>query len=296
VTESSANAEADGLIRKYYGKVYIGLAPMLQPTECDAVPSIDAIAKKWGAARQAAQTTQEAAEKASSAEAAQEKRAGTLIAARALALANFKLDAKEFGLPAYATSPSQQETALRLALDEIINGKEGRLAKIKPFAAALAQRIQLALSAADAQASAEAKPLVPLLQAVTAELPRLREIVGKANAFSLLGQNQANHPRPDKVRQVMGEVAADLKRLIDSLQQSLNNFQYPFPHPRAPLTVAEYARSEKPADNEWHRLYMDSHSHAERLFALHYRLTGRILKCADTGEAILERINVSTPD
>jgi hypothetical protein len=148
----------------------------------------------------------------------------------------------------------------------------------------------LAIAATDVS---EPKELAPLLQAVTAELPRVRELAAKVNAFSLLGQNRPNHHEPDTVHRVMGEIAAHLKSVIDGLQQRLNHFQYPFPHPRAPLTAAEYARSEKPAENEWHRLFMDSHAHAERLSTLHYRLVYRILRCAEQGELILEQRSIS---
>lgn len=49
------------------------------------------------------------------------------------------------------------------------------------------------------------------------------------------------------------------------------------------------ARSEAPAQNEWQRVYQDSEAHVDRLFALHYRLVGRILACAQTAEASLEQ-------
>ena len=63
----------------------------------------------------------------------------------------------------------------------------------------------------------------------------------------------------------------------------------PFPHARGRLTVAEYARFEKPAENDLQRVYQDGHAHVDRLFALHYRLVGRILAHADAGERSLEK-------
>jgi hypothetical protein len=55
------------------------------------------------------------------------------------------------------------------------------------------------------------------------------------------------------------------------------------------LTVAEYARSEKPAEFDLQRVFQDDHSHVDRLSALHYRLVGRILVHADAGETSLEK-------
>ena len=69
----------------------------------------------------------------------------------------------------------------------------------------------------------------------------------------------------------------------------MKQFVYPFAHARGALTVAEYARFEKPAENDWQRAYLDSGAHVERLFALHYRLVGRILALAAAGEATLEK-------
>ena len=64
---------------------------------------------------------------------------------------------------------------------------------------------------------------------------------------------------------------------------------YPFPHARGRLTIAEYARSEKPADNDWQRAYLDSDAHVDRLFALHYRLIGRTLAHVQAVEKTLEQ-------
>ena len=162
--------------------------------------------------------------------------------------------------------------------------------------AALRQRVTLALRLAQAgkhvltsEAASELAGLVRLLAAVGAEMPRAREIGSKLGAFSFLGQNRGNHSDPARVDEALSALAAELKSLIDGIQERLQPFPYPFPHARGRLTVAEYARSEKPAEFEFQRVYQDGQSHVDRLFALHYRLVGRILAHADTGETSLEK-------
>lgn len=119
-------------------------------------------------------------------------------------------------------------------------------------------------------------------------MPRAHEIGSKRSAFVLLARNRGNHSQPAGVDKAASELAAELQSLIDGIQERLKPFTYPFPHARGRLTVAEYARSEKPAENDWQRVYSDSNAHVDRLFALHYRLIGRILAHADAGERALK--------
>jgi hypothetical protein len=162
--------------------------------------------------------------------------------------------------------------------------------------AALRQRVTLALRLAPAgknilssEAASELAGLARLLAAVGAEMPRAREIGSKLGAFSLLAQNRGSHSNPDGVDEALSALAAELKSLIAGIQERLQPFPYPFPHARGRLTVAEYARSEKPAEFELQRVYQEGVSHVDRLFALHYRLVGRILVHADAGETSLEK-------
>ncbi len=152
--------------------------------------------------------------------------------------------------------------------------------------AALRQRVTLALRLAQANRNVlspegvrEVAELARLLAAVGAEMPRVHEIGSKLNAFTLLARNGANH----------SELAAEMQSLVSGIQERLRPFAYPFPHARGRLTVAEYARSEKPAQNDSHRVYLDSDAHVDRLFALHYKLIGRILAEADAEETDVEK-------
>lgn len=89
--------------------------------------------------------------------------------------------------------------------------------------------------------------------------------------------------------QVLKEISARLQPLIVGIQERLQKFAYPFPHPRSPLTVADYARHEKPAELELQRVYLDCNAHVDRLFSLHYKLMGRVLACADAAEEELNK-------
>jgi hypothetical protein len=57
----------------------------------------------------------------------------------------------------------------------------------------------------------------------------------------------------------------------------------------------EYLHNEKACENEWESIYRESNSHLERLFALHYRLLGRLLVIADIAEKDLGRNGQSLP-
>ncbi len=290
--ESASNAEAETMVRKYYGTVNMSLKPLLSTEDLPPAAQDQTAAAKLLETRQAADTLRPEAEKLSAECGEQQKRMVGFIAAHCLAKAGFKLQPKAFDLPENATSPTQQETAARLALEEATTTLSDGLSKLDPFMSALRQRVTLALQLADAiepstraEGSTDWAELRRLFAAVGAEMPRVHEIGSRLNAFSLLAQNRPNHSNPAQVDQVVSELVIELKGLINGIQERLKPFSYPFPHPRGQLTVAEYARSDKPAENDWHRLYLDGSAHVERLFALHYRLIGRILARADAGEA-----------
>jgi Zn-dependent protease with chaperone function len=306
--ESSASAEADAMVRKYYGSVNISFKPLLTTGEVPPVSGEEGIIARWREARRATEALRQEAEKVSTECSEQKNRLVDLMSARALAEARFKLEAKEFGLPEHATSPSEQEVAARLAIEEATAIRTDRLTKLEPFMSALRERVTLALRLVRSgdqdvtnpanrseesnkkgisENATEVAELARLLAAVAAEMPRTYEIGSRLNAFSTLGQNRGNHSNPGEVSKVMTEIATDLQALIGGIQERMKEFPYPFPHARGRLSVAEYARCEKPAENDWHRLYVDGHAHVERLFALHYRLIGRILALANAGEARL---------
>jgi hypothetical protein len=296
VRESAASSEADAMVRKYYGSVNPSLKPLLATGELPAIADDENAVGAWREARQATEALRGEAENFSTEFGEQQKRLVDLISAHCLAKAGFKLEPGAFGLPANATSPSEQETASRLALEETTAAIADRLTKLDPFMVALRRRVTLALRLAQAgtnvlspEGASELADLARLLAAVGAEMPHAHEIGSKLGALALLAQNRGNHSDPAEVDKAASELAAELQSLIGGIQERLKPFPYPFPHARGRLTVAEYARSEEPVTNPLQRVFLDSNSHVDRLFALHYRLTGRILAHADAGETSLEK-------
>jgi Zn-dependent protease with chaperone function len=294
--ESVASAKGDEMIRKFYGTVNIGLKPLLPPEELPPI-SIEANGiESWREARKTVENLREESQKISAEIVEQQKRLSTLLTAHGLAKAGFKLDTEPFGLPPRALSADNQETAARMLLEETRKTVSEQLSKLEPFMSALQKRVTLALRFAEAQANGSvdenAKEILEfgrVLAAVGPEMSIAQDIASELNAFISLAQNRGNHSKPWHVDQVLKELSGRLQPLIAGIQERLQKFTYPFPHARSPLTVAEYARYEKPAELELQRVYLDCNAHVDRLFALHYRLIGRILIHADAAETELDK-------
>jgi Zn-dependent protease with chaperone function len=290
--ESTASAQADAMVRKYYGSVNMSLKPLLPSEELKPISPGENAAEGWRKARLAPETLRAEAEKISAECDEQHKRLSTLIVAESLAKAGFKLDTEPFDLPARALSAHEQEIAARMLLEETRAALSNHLTKLEPFMTALQNRVTLSLRLALARASvpdevnaSEITELARVLAAVAAEMPNAHDIASQLNAFLSLAQNRGNHSQPQLVDQVLSELSARLRPLVAGIQERLQKVNYPFPHPRSPLTVADYARYEKPAELDLKRLYLDCNAHVDRLFALHYRLVGKILVYADAAES-----------
>jgi Zn-dependent protease with chaperone function len=293
--ESKASAEADAMVRQYYASVNISLKPLLITGELPPISKDENAVAKWQQARTTSSALRVEAEKLSAECVEQQGRLADVNSAHQLGKAGFKLEPKEFGLPESATSPHEQEIAARFASEEISATISDRLTKLEAFATALRERVTLALrfartngSALNTDAANEVAQLSRLLAAVGAEMPRAHEIASKLRAFTLIAQNRANHSDPAEVDKAGSALATELQNLTGGIQERLKHFAYPFPHARGQLTVAEYARSEKTAEDDWQRAYLDSDAHVDRLFALHYRLIGKVLAHAYSAEKMME--------
>jgi hypothetical protein len=177
----------------------------------------------------------------------------------------------------------------------VATGAANSAMRLTPFVAAVGDGVLLTLSLAGSSAggqaagqSAESKDLVRLLHAVGAEMPYAHELGAKLPALTLLVKNRGNHSSPGDVDAVASELANELLAITEGMQKRLASFRYPFPHARGELTVADYAKAEEAGENQWHQAYLMANSHIERLFALHYRLIGRVLALADAGAKTLE--------
>lgn len=290
--ESAASAEADAMVSKFYGTVNIGLLPLLTTGEFPPLLNQQSALQQWLEARKAAETLREPAEKISGDCIEQHKRLYDLTTAHYLVNVDFKLEPQEFGLPASATTVGEQQTAVRFALDEASRTKAEHLIQLEPFVSALRQRVTLALQlgearAANTETAKEISSLARLLAAVGAQIPRVHELALRLRAFTMLLQNRGNHSDPAQVDKAISQLATELSTFTTAIQKGLAEFVYPFPHARGHLTVIEYARHEKSCEHEWERVYRESDAHVERLFALHYRLTGRVLAHAEAVEKTL---------
>lgn len=291
--ESSASAEAEALVRKYYGEVNISLKPLA--IEPDPFTGRVGSLADWEEARRSCANLRAAAEKSSAAFGELQRRLVDARTAFRLAKAGFQLKAKEFGLPASATSAGEQETAARAAIEEASASASDRLLEVEPFIAAVRRRvnsaIRFALQTPEFRGAEKAQDLLEfarLLAAVAAEMPAVHDIATKLPGFASLAQNRGNHSDPAAVDKAIAEIANELKTAVEEIQSRLANYEYPFAHARGRLTVAEYARTEQKTEHELQRVYVGASDLVDKLFALHYRLVGRILSAADAAERSLE--------
>ena len=166
--------------------------------------------------------------------------------------------------------------------------KAGRLDE---FISAIRTRLLLAIQLAPA---ATAKPdgtpgteaLVGLLAAVGGTIIPAGQIGLRLRAFTSLARNRGNHSQPEKVNAQMALLVGELRGILGGVRSRVQGIPYPFPHPRGQMTIADYAHYEKPCANEWETVYRDCNAHVERMFALHYRLLGKL---PGGGEAGRER-------
>lgn len=293
--ESAASSEADAAVRRFYGEVNVSLVPLLTGAEFPPLPEPEAAAREWQEARDRSERSRTEAEKASAECVRQLQRLADFAAACHLAAAGFKVPTKEFGLPENATSPAEQEAAAKAGIEKASEAIQEQNGKLEGFVAALRSRLLLALQYGRSkggtaqEANSELEMIVKTLAAVGPMMPSIHQMGARLRAFTMLAQNRGNHSNPAEVDAQMSRLAAELRKRVADVQAPLGSLAYPFPHPRGPMTVAEYARYEKTCQNEWEAVYQESNSHLERLFALHYRLLGRLLAVAGIAEKDLEK-------
>jgi len=293
--ESAANAAADTAIRKFYGDVNISLVPLLTEALFAPLADREAAAAQWREARELSERLRFDAAKASAECVRRQQQLIGFVTAWHLTAAGFKVEAKEFGLPEYATSVAEQETAAKFAIEEASNAIKLQIAKLDGFVAALRNRVALALRLAQSaggvvgEATLEVEAIAGLLAAIGAVMPSIHRIGMRLRAFTTLAQNRGNHSKPEDVDAQMSRLAGELRKLITEIETPLSNLKYPFPHPRGQLTISEYARFEKVCEHELETIYRNSDALLDRLFALHYRLVGRLLVLAETAEKDLAK-------
>jgi hypothetical protein len=293
--ESTASAETEAVVRKFYGRVNVCLKPLLVESDWSPLADPQSAIAEWREKRKASDQLREQAERISAAWAEEQSRLVDATAVLCLAKARFSVTPKEFGLPEAATTIPSQEIAARSLADKTRATTALQLATLDPFVTALRQRVTLALRFAmttaretSPETASEIETPGSLLVAVGAEMPGVYEIGAKLRACSLLAQNRANHPDPAHLDKVASEIALEMQTLLGLIQERLKDWFYPFPHPRGQLGVAEYLAPEKLMGKEWQRSYVEIDASVDRLFTLHYRLLGKLLAHADAAEKALE--------
>jgi len=293
--ESAANSEAGAAIRSFYGGVNINLTPLLIGAGIPPLSNREEAVAEWRKAREKSGQLRSEAEKASNECLQQQELLIQFTSAWHLNVAGFKIEPKEFGLPESAATVMEQEASAKLRIKDAANAINEKTKSLMPFITALGARLSLALQlarqAADPTGAAalEIENLIQVLAAVGATVPNLHKIGTRLNALNLLAKNYGNHSNPERVGTQMTRLAAELRKLGAEVRSLPGNLAYPFPHPGGQLTIAEYARYEKPCKNEWEAAFQEGNSQVERMFALHHRLLGRLLVIAAMTEKELER-------
>lgn len=292
--DSAASAQAEAMIAKYYGTVPISLKPLLEPTQVPALTTGGAIMEEWQTARNDSDALRSRAEESSKECVQLQNRLSDLTIAHYLLKAGFLLKPREFGLPETAVSMGDQMNGVASGMEETRAAILKPMETIEPFQAALRQRVTLALGflladpATSPERVAEVSHLAKLLGAVAVEMLTAHSLGAKLNAFRVLGMNRDSKENPEELDNVAFELAGTIQKEVSGLRDRLNALSYPFPNSQGQSTVAEYLRSGQPAENDLQRSYLEGCSHVERLFALHFRLLGRVLAETDSAEASLE--------
>lgn len=293
--ERAATAEAEALVSRYYGAVNIALLPLLidrqPPVPVDPVAAL----AEWRAACGEIDARREEAQVASTACVEQLLRRANLITAYHLAAASFEFAPEDFGLPDYATTPSELRTAAEVALPDVAPAIDEQLSRLELFFAALRRRIGLALalhagSGAIAPAAAQETAVVmPLLAAVGAEMKEALAMEARLSALATLAQNRSNHPDPARVDNEARKLASELRDGILGLRERLGSFSYPFADPRGHITIADYLGAAQSAEHDWQVSFESAAAHVNRIFDLHHRLIGRVLALANLAEKALDQ-------
>jgi hypothetical protein len=126
--ESAASAEAEAMVRKYYGSVNVSLKPLLATGELPAITGDEDAVGAWREARQATEAPRAEAERFNRAWERQ-KRMVSLVSAHSLAKAGFKWGRRS--LIARERNRLARKTAARIALEETRAVMRDRLTKLR---------------------------------------------------------------------------------------------------------------------------------------------------------------------
>jgi len=292
--ESTESAQIDAAVRKFYGDIVAIHVPLFTGAASLAGNrDLGTIKVSWQKACDTAAYYRSAAEEWSKFSGEHQQKLLDCATAHHLLEAGFQITAKDFGLP--DTSAGEQQTILKQRFSEIDGALAEASTELQHFVGATRERVfagieslrlpevQTGLSDA-AGLQAEAEMLLKVYGSVGATLTALHELNRKLRPFVMLARYRNNHAEPERVDAEINTLVRGLRELIAQIHLKLEGMRYPFPHARGEISVIEYAGYGKQDDAEWETVYHEASAHLERLFALHYRVLGRLLVIADLAE------------
>jgi hypothetical protein len=212
-----------------------------------------------------------------------------------LSRAKFRIKAEDFGLPPITGDIEVHEIKAEKGARDCSSRMTDLILQLQPFMVALRRRTALALwfalqreAQSDSGKGPTTRELMKILSALGAELQILHDMGCKFSAFGILGQNRGNHSDPATVDGTARAIVDELGKTIAGMDERLNSYDYPFAHARSPLSIAKFAESETPSQNDFQRVFENTNTHLDRLFTLHYKVLGKLLSKAHEAEKLME--------
>jgi Zn-dependent protease with chaperone function len=211
------------------------------------------------------------------------------LEANALAAAGLPVDPESFPI-------IQGGNRDLLSLLNSVRGRQEQLAReLEPFEQAARLRLLTALNLLRTPAVAAR---IPATQSLHDEVLDLIHVFGKLSAAfppllelrkefavlqTLLGAGGQFHS--EQAAGALSQSAQRCNQRLAEIQAALGSAGYPFEHPKGRISVADYARARQFDSNPSRMAQLESQSHLQMLFALYYRLLGRLAYLALQVEA-----------
>ena len=297
VKESLENEMLQKTLERYYCGVNMAVAPLkIGASQHLPLPDWKASLCELTSMRERADELKEAAVAAQGRHAEAEGRWVKHFTVCALRQAQFKVEAKDFEVA--TTHIPDLESTLDAALTEM---RQLEL-QVQPFSDAVVGRIAAALQLLNHDAlslalgplRAESLGLIAVLNGLGDGLRHLHAIRRRFPAFDMLLQNRGNHQDMAKVDTIIAELVKALKVDLDAIHARLKDVAYPFPHASGRITVSQYAHGKGNYGHELEEVYTECNAATDRLYALYYKVAGRIASMAELIEERVKELSRTT--
>jgi Zn-dependent protease with chaperone function len=292
VKESVENEMQQKTLQRYYCGVNVAVVPFkIGASQHLPLPDWKASLTQLEAARQKVAELKEATvaaqEKHGEAEAGWIKHHNVCSLRRA----HFTLNAKDFEVA--STHIPDLESTLDATATNMRQIEDSMQAFTDAGAARLAAALQLlnheGLPFESLQPlKAESSALLEVLNGLSDVLRTLHSVRRRFPAFELLLQNRGNHQDIAKVDAVIGEITKTMKSDLDAIHAHLKDVRYPFAHASGQISVSQYAHGKGGYKHDIEEVYTEGQAALDRLYALYYKIAGRL---ASIAELIEERMN-----